>query len=234
MYWYISVLQVNFFKPKTSKGGNSECYLVCRFFQGVSESCLAELESHYGADKLQRSVWPIEKIPTAFFKHLHEITELFTNAQICAINVNVDSFASGKCASKQAKQKAAREWAHKMKLKKLPKEQYQGYPVRIPWACNNYRPRLEGQFDERTANSRVYLMSMFLKRLEEAESDRRRLEAYKYGLPVSVGLTGFLDTVSIFGPCFVVHQVYARILSSLFRTYHFCCRNQSVLLRLLY
>ncbi|KAL3285959.1 hypothetical protein HHI36_000474 [Cryptolaemus montrouzieri] len=92
----ISFENVSIFKPCTSKGGNSEVYVICRGFKGY------ELIGHIWEDlkkpflngyfDKEVSMFGQEEIPQQFLNEIENCSEFFMNLQIETITNNVDNF----------------------------------------------------------------------------------------------------------------------------------------------
>ena len=81
---YCNYSYLEFFKPSTSRSSNSEKYLICSDFQGLSPKIKVDLEKHYSdPSKLYIDV------PKSFIQNINEYNTQFSGLQITSINNNL-------------------------------------------------------------------------------------------------------------------------------------------------
>ena len=97
--------KVHIFKPGTSKGSNSEVYVVCLGYLGknVCLDQLQKLRDYYGQydddDYCDFSMFGINDLPLDFMTQLKNCVKFFTSHQINAINKNISLY--GKITKKE-------------------------------------------------------------------------------------------------------------------------------------
>ncbi|XP_072935361.1 cap-specific mRNA (nucleoside-2'-O-)-methyltransferase 2 [Epargyreus clarus] len=124
-------LEVNIYKPVTSRQGNSEVYAVClKFKSNINlEEYLPILKSTYGTDLYSKvSMFPLESIPETFLKQIEECEYYFTTVQCQVINNNLQAYLMQKNIAlhrdmKKIRSIVATEFIWKYNLKPLPIEQ---------------------------------------------------------------------------------------------------------------
>lgn len=81
-------------KPASSKGGNSEMYIVCTGFKG--RDCVAPylntLREHYGDALPARAMFNLRDIPDAFLRRIVGCSEFFKRHQCQIIEDNISTF----------------------------------------------------------------------------------------------------------------------------------------------
>ncbi|XP_044747042.1 cap-specific mRNA (nucleoside-2'-O-)-methyltransferase 2 [Coccinella septempunctata] len=92
----ISFKSVSAFKPCTSKGGNSEVYIICLDFRGfdlfndVWEALISPYKKGYFNQEV--SMFDLSEIPQEFLNEINLCSEYFMNLQIETITNNIDNF----------------------------------------------------------------------------------------------------------------------------------------------
>ncbi|XP_015789229.1 cap-specific mRNA (nucleoside-2'-O-)-methyltransferase 2-like [Tetranychus urticae] len=87
--------EVSFFKPVTSKSGNSEVYAVCIKLHESKRDLIDQLTKTYiqkGKESLQSSILPATIIPKQFIDQFTECSKLFKDFQKLAIERNLDIY----------------------------------------------------------------------------------------------------------------------------------------------
>lgn len=115
--------KLQIFKPASSKGGNSEVYVIAIGFRGVDEYILnfllnktADLDFH------TRSVIKFSAITKEYENQIRECTQLFSDFQMEVIEENLRLWNNGTICRNMKRQidregqKIAREWIHKFQI----------------------------------------------------------------------------------------------------------------------
>lgn len=104
--------EVHVFKPATSKAGNSEVYVVCLRYLGQEaiHLLLAKMMQNFGAEMIEKALFPRHLIPESFLKIHEECCSFFHRHQIETISENLRLFG---CMGKgeQERLNASRECA---------------------------------------------------------------------------------------------------------------------------
>ncbi|XP_059622244.1 cap-specific mRNA (nucleoside-2'-O-)-methyltransferase 2 [Phlebotomus argentipes] len=154
IYFLVCIFRcVTVFKPVTSKGGNSEVYVIC---EGL-EMCPSEkfLETVLRNISNKQSCFISEaKIHPDFFQQLYKCAEMFAGMQIDVIERNIESFDTQDISKvspemEHFKQAVFLEFCRRFQLRSLP----ENYRITIPNAVPNFwrdSPRInEGTYTER-------------------------------------------------------------------------------------
>ena len=153
---------VSVIKPATSKGGNSEVYVVARDYCGL-ENCLdlvEQLKSHFPFNKLIKERVPLvstANIPLSYLSQHFACVKLFTEYQISTIQNNVRFFRNisdqFEADMKALHEIVTQKFVDECDIKKLPPKQciVPTGILRSNVKSNlQLRPRLEGSFTQRT------------------------------------------------------------------------------------
>ncbi|XP_045461206.1 cap-specific mRNA (nucleoside-2'-O-)-methyltransferase 2 [Harmonia axyridis] len=123
----ISFRSVSAFKPCTSKGGNSEVYIICLGFKGFDfiKDVWVDLINPYreGYFDEEVSMFDINEIPQQFFDEINSCSEYFMNFQIETIRNNIDNFRKRNSLNRSlihhTKIRVANMYLRKYHLKKI-------------------------------------------------------------------------------------------------------------------
>lgn len=89
--------QVHFFKPSTSKSGNSEVYIICLNYYKKAElmNFWNELIAPYkSTTKNDKAMFAKSEINVAFLREITQISEFYMNKQINTIKRNISTFTN--------------------------------------------------------------------------------------------------------------------------------------------
>jgi hypothetical protein len=122
-------LQVDIYKPVTSKMNNSETYITCFGFRGISEPCLHSLLQHVGKETfdntamLPRAAMPerfMHSVVTSgkfFAKRTQEALEHSLSLNNCSREWSMAlEWAKGKCTEKWITSMQIRSMPHQLRL----------------------------------------------------------------------------------------------------------------------
>ena len=112
---------IDVFKPATSKEGNSEVYVVCQGFTGISEGNLDLLLTKAG--KKEMTVFDPADIQDKFMVAIEKSAQFFTDLQVNVIQRNITSFSDGfdKSAKTTEKKQVADLFIKRCGLTKIKK-----------------------------------------------------------------------------------------------------------------
>nr|XP_018906543.1 PREDICTED: cap-specific mRNA (nucleoside-2'-O-)-methyltransferase 2 [Bemisia tabaci] len=84
-------------KPISSKGGNSEVYVVCCGYKGHQyiEPWLPQLLSCYNMKKSKKVMFPLSEIPEKFLQECVSCAHFFADMQISVIDENLTNYETG-------------------------------------------------------------------------------------------------------------------------------------------
>jgi len=86
--------QVKVTKPASSKGGNSEIYVVCMNFKGRDYAApyLHILRNYYGNVPPANAIFSLRDIPDGFLRRIEQCSEFFKSHQCRVIMNNINTF----------------------------------------------------------------------------------------------------------------------------------------------
>lgn len=84
--------KVSIVKPLTSKSGNSETYLLCRGFKGMTPEELVCLQKYHSTTPPTRSLFNLSDIPADFLQQFKECSKQFMSYQRNMIESNLETF----------------------------------------------------------------------------------------------------------------------------------------------
>ncbi|GAB0089458.1 Cap-specific mRNA (nucleoside-2'-O-)-methyltransferase 2 [Sergentomyia squamirostris] len=119
-----SFKSVSVFKPVTSKGGNSEVYVICEdLVECPSEEFLEKMFNNM--TNTEESLFPTSELPEDFMEELRKCAEVFTGYQIEVIERNIATFRPEMVRKipfevEQMKQAVLLEFCHRYRLEILP------------------------------------------------------------------------------------------------------------------
>lgn len=100
--------RVDIFKPFTSKSGNSELYVMCKGFRGITQPLLQKLLNRVSpsifVDDDRGYLFPTASIPSEFLKKVEEVAAHFADLQIQKIESNIHLFLSAESGGGANKQ----------------------------------------------------------------------------------------------------------------------------------
>ncbi|KAK7789826.1 hypothetical protein R5R35_007358 [Gryllus longicercus] len=118
--------QVNFFKPATSKEGNSEVYVICLKYKGkdVLDPWLRKMKDFTGLQDEGKVMFPFESIPQEFIEELLICSTRFKDFQVEAIKKNIQMLGdpSVNYIIKRFKYLAVQHFMKHYKFKKISDE----------------------------------------------------------------------------------------------------------------
>ena len=112
--------RVDVFKPATSKEGNSEVYVVCQGFKGISKITLNLLLSKLNQENV--SLFDVDEIGSEFIQDVKKCAEFFMEIQCNVIKRNVRAFEEGfdKKVKNEEKNLVAGEFLKRHRIRRLP------------------------------------------------------------------------------------------------------------------
>ncbi|NXG51711.1 CMTR2 methyltransferase, partial [Psilopogon haemacephalus] len=140
--------EVHVFKPATSKAGNSEAYVVCLRYLGRESVhlLLAKMMQNFGAEMLDKALFPQQALPESFLKVHEECCLFFHRWQVETISENIRLFQRME-EEEEAKLNQLRDCAlefflQKFRLKAIPRS---SWLVRKPQAGCSLNAKWVGQ-----------------------------------------------------------------------------------------
>lgn len=122
--------KLHVFKPSSSKSGNSEVYIICLVFKGLSiiQPIWNDLLTSYKSPhlKVEKSLFDLNEIPHIFLEELSDCVDFFMEKQIETIEENVRNFRKKQNAEmakiKFRKKLVAEKYIKKYKFQIIAKE----------------------------------------------------------------------------------------------------------------
>ncbi|CAL7946995.1 unnamed protein product [Xylocopa violacea] len=147
---------VNIIKPATSKGGNSETYVVCTKYKGPTFIIpyLEKLKEHYEHGP-EQAIFSKHDIPDAFIEKIIRCSEFFQSQQHLVIKNNMYTFHFGNAKMlrnmKQIQHLVADKYIRDYNIKPLESGEIVGNAAILKKIANFYQHKrsLQGSYNER-------------------------------------------------------------------------------------
>ncbi|XP_055691428.1 cap-specific mRNA (nucleoside-2'-O-)-methyltransferase 2 [Lutzomyia longipalpis] len=144
---------VTVFKPVTSKGGNSEVYVICEYLENrLNEDFLEKMFKNIS--NRNAAFFPAVQLPRDFLQQLYACTGMFSKWQIDVIEGNIASFDRDNIDKMSEdlvnfKQAAFFEFCKRYKLENLPEKARITKPNVVPSYMRSSPRITEGSYTER-------------------------------------------------------------------------------------
>lgn len=141
-------VQLDIYKPITSKANNSETYIVARGFRGISDELLHGLLEHVGEDIYEsNAMLAPSDMPKTFLDSVRECGKVFAARTQEAIERTLAWPALDRdevLASRDVQEMCSKKWLEDFKLILVPAEQRLSpvcsyLPRALDWLCSDIR-----------------------------------------------------------------------------------------------